>query len=81
MPAEIIQNLLDVYGATPVRDRLVRGDGKEWGKMTREGFAAFARTPEEDFVLSMTIMEQLVSLTNGGQVTLGHRLGEGLTRG
>ena len=68
LPAEIIQNLLDSVGATPLRDKLVRGDGNEWSKMTREGFATFARTPAEDFKLCMEIMVQLVSWANGGKV-------------
>ena len=59
---------LDSVGATPLRDKLVRGDGKEWSKMTREGFVTFARTPAEDFKLCMEIMVQLVSWANGGKV-------------
>ena len=79
LPAELIQNSLDRAGATPARDRLIGGNGKQWRQMTRAGFATFTRTPDEEFSLCMAIMEQLVSFSNGGEDLDDAELGGGLT--
>lgn len=49
LPAEVVQNKLDKYNATPMRDMLLRGDGTEWAQMTRAIFFEFARTPDFKF--------------------------------